>query len=366
MKQWFGLNEENEKAFKSSVGSMRTIVFLKNAFVDQGDLSIEDAHSIIIGLLNEVFGQDKVTGRNRPSANDPRIILDWSNEEVCNYFFKAFVRITSKTTFEVDRETTLFFSDQTQIHMTLFDSSADKDDGFDTSSLFQGKVFEVGPKDMYIDIHGLPHTYKYDRMIGNTISSQMGNYLCPVLRKGAYYWRTMTYSKVPKWGENPGEQIPLLQEDGESFQKQDICRQYFTNESYCRMLFHVFYKKEFRLPTYLVFSNGDCSEPYELKWTLMNTKTYTIPAHLTASLGEIKIKVCANCKEMDCQPDSDTCKARKSSVTKPMKQYHDKKAKKTEIYEDLRAKAKRKREELQTSITSSLHLPRPKRNYEKR
>ena len=39
MKQWFGLNEENEKAFKSSVGSMRTIVFLKNAFVDQGDLS---------------------------------------------------------------------------------------------------------------------------------------------------------------------------------------------------------------------------------------------------------------------------------------------------------------------------------------
>jgi hypothetical protein len=50
---------------------------------------------------------------------------------------------------------------------------------------------------------------------------------------------------------------------------------------------------------------------------------------------------------MDCQPDSDTCKARKSSVTKPMKQYHDKKAKKTEIYEDLRAKAKRKREELQ-------------------
>ena len=139
------------------------------------------------GVEDESKQNQKSVTFNRPSANDPRIILDWSNEEVCNYFFKAFVRITSKTTFEVDRETTLFFSDQTQIHMTLFDSSAGKDDGFDTSPLVQGKVFEVGPKDMYIDIHGLPHTYKYDRMIGNTISSQMGNYLCPVLRKGAYY-----------------------------------------------------------------------------------------------------------------------------------------------------------------------------------
>ena len=66
----------------------------------------------------------------------------------------------------------------------------------------------------------------------------------------------MTYNKVPKWGENPQERLPMMQEDGVTEQKQDIARQYFTQESYLKMLFHALIKQDIKLPEYISFNNA--------------------------------------------------------------------------------------------------------------
>ena len=103
------------------------------------------------------------------------------------------------------------------------------------------------------------------------------------------------------------------------------------------------------MPTHLRFTNGNLSEPYSCKWTLMrNTPSYTIPKEITLA-QELAFKVCMNCKTIGCSPDSDTCKTRKSRAKKEERKYWDKKSKKVEREEDLIEKAKKKREELNTS-----------------
>ena len=103
------------------------------------------------------------------------------------------------------------------------------------------------------------------------------------------------------------------------------------------------------MPAYIKFTNGNLSEPYTCKWTLMkNTPNCIIPTEIT-SAKELSLKACMNCKTVGCSPDSDTCKTRKSQVKKVERKYWDKKAKKVEKEDEMIEKAKKKREELNTT-----------------
>ena len=319
--EWFGselgLAELAIKEIEELYGNLTAIIFLKDAVVDQHESATEIQIDLMHGLL-DLFGSDHISYKPDKSYNSPRMVITFG-QKWRHMFLDAFIWIDEQFNVYHMSETQIKINDDVTLKLTIFDQRIDKDLGFDPKNLATLSTFKQVDPDFCINIQKLPPIYSGRNQIGPKLEKLIPG-IKVVQRSKAIIFNKAQQSHI----QDINTPIFIPHADSTAIMEANGCQVWVTHTSMTQVLTSIYVDGTTQWPETLNFNNNDGTPDWKCPFSFQQREEYVLA-------GGVKMKICGNCKGIDCNYKDPKCPMNKikrdENVTAYLKKKDERKRK---------------------------------------